>query len=307
MSAKIDGAAALARCEASGKLDGVRMEYYVGGGLPPPLGRSDQFMITTREGRAWLIYSRPSFDPQYDKVKLSSYPNETYRLPAEPSDVKRFARLIRETGVFDNHFPEETEPGVADSLRTEVNITVGDGNDGRVYYRNAPSALEPLRTAVEAQIERLKATGEHGVYDANGKKPPVTAPSFERLEYVATYGGIPAASAGLVIANNNAATLRFDGNRDSPLFPRLPSATRSGQVSAERRRALDAALATAAITGPAPLLSTVGPTATGRVTLTRGGAPVVVEFPLYDPTPRWLTLRDALDAVVAELLDGVTR
>ena len=136
---------------------------------------------------------------------------------------------------------------------------------------------------------------------------PAPAPSFERLEYVATYGGMPAASAGLVIAGDGAATLRFDGNRDSPLFPRLPSATRSGQVSAERRRALDAVLATAAITGPAPLLSTVGPTATGRVTLTRDGAPVVVEFPLYDPTPRWLPLRDALDAVVAELLDGVTR
>src|SRR4051794_23053923 len=32
----------LARIEASGKLGGVEIEYYVGGGLPPPHYRSDQ-------------------------------------------------------------------------------------------------------------------------------------------------------------------------------------------------------------------------------------------------------------------------
>jgi hypothetical protein len=170
MKTKIDAKAVLARCEATGKLDGVLIEYYVGGGLPPPMTRADQFLLVSREGRDVMEYSRPNFDPKYDKLHLDGYPNDTYSLPASPADVKKIARLMRETGVFEQHFPEEARPGIADILRTEINVVDSHGEDGRTYYQRAPVALDPLRVVVEALIAHLKVHGDHGVYDKNNTK-----------------------------------------------------------------------------------------------------------------------------------------
>ena len=130
---------------------------------------------------------------------------------------------------------------------------------------------------------------------------------FESIEYVAIYGGMPQAAAQLNLRGDGDATVRFDGNgdspsRNSPLFPKQGPAKRAGRISAEQRQAIGAALAGANISESVGLQATVGPIASGRATIVRGGRSISVEFPLYEPTARFQPLRDALDAAIASLL-----
>ena len=53
----------LDRLARLGRLDGVTLEYWVGGGLPPPYYRSDQSRLLTSGGRDLLEFARPCHDP----------------------------------------------------------------------------------------------------------------------------------------------------------------------------------------------------------------------------------------------------
>ncbi len=179
-------------------------------------------------------------------------------------------------------------------------------------------AAPPDRAQTE---ERTSARGERAnaqslVIDAGteARKPAPGADAsisakertvdFERLEYVATYGGMPAASAGLVLRANGEATLRFDGNENggTPLFPKIGRATKQRTISTEQRAAIETALVIAKIAEPINFAPTPGPIATGDVKLVVNGKTVALYFPLYEPTPRFLPLRDALGAAIAALL-----
>ncbi len=161
--------AEIARLAEQGKLDGVTIEYWVGGGLPPPLYRSDQFRLRTEENRDILELARPFHDPATRLEGLV----EKFQLAAQPADVRRMAKLILDTGVFDRHFPEEKEAGRADALTTEVIVRLGGREFKRRYFTGSPKPLAPLRTEIQRLIQRLEATGARRVF-RQGK--PVTLP-----------------------------------------------------------------------------------------------------------------------------------
>jgi hypothetical protein len=159
--------AILERIERSGKLDGVEIEYYVGGGAPPPYTRNDQLRFHTHEGREVVEFAKSNFKyPEYNP-----YPLDIYRLPVEPADVCAIVKLIRAGNAFGTHYPEETNPRSADIIRTELVITREGDEATRVYYMHVPAALAPLEKEVEAMIERVKAKGEHGLYAGDKKIP----------------------------------------------------------------------------------------------------------------------------------------
>jgi hypothetical protein len=161
--------AEIARLAEQGKLDGVTIEYWVGGGPPPPLYRSDQFRLLTVENRDILEFARPYHDPATKREGLV----EKFQLPAQPSDVRRLAKLILDTGVFEQRFPEEMDPGRADALITEVIVSIGGREFKRRYFTGSPKPLEPLRVEVERLVQRLVASGQRGVFH-QGK--PVALP-----------------------------------------------------------------------------------------------------------------------------------
>lgn len=150
----------LARLERTGKLNGAEIEYYVGGGLPPPATRNDQLRLFTREGREVVEFARSNFK----RTEFNPYALDIYQLPAEPADVRTIARLIRATNAFTTHFPEETVSGSADMLHTDVVVTDDGDTATRTYYGHVPQVFAPLEKEVEAMIERLKAKGKYGLY-----------------------------------------------------------------------------------------------------------------------------------------------
>jgi hypothetical protein len=153
----------LARCEASGKLSGIEIEYYVGGGLPPPNYVSNQFRLLVVDGQDVLQFAKPVFDKRYNP-----YPMEVYTLPATPADVKTIAGLILRSRAFSPSSSSNPPIKVPDALRTELVIKAGTKEETRTF-QGLPEALQPLKPAVEALIEQLKAKGARE-YRHEGKK-----------------------------------------------------------------------------------------------------------------------------------------
>jgi hypothetical protein len=156
--------AALKDAETSGKLNGLEIEHYVGGGLPPPHHRSEQFRLYVSDGRDTLAFVTPDFTARVKQGE--SYPNHAYELPATPADVRQIARLVRESGAFSSASTPQ-DGVVADGLRTEL-VLICDGKGGkeeakRVYSGAEPPELAKLLAEINAIVARIKAQGVHKV------------------------------------------------------------------------------------------------------------------------------------------------
>ncbi|APR86118.1 Hypothetical protein A7982_11467 [Minicystis rosea] len=150
--------AAISRAETTGKLDGLEIEHYVGGGLPPPHYRSEQFRLFVDHGRDTIEFVTPDFTTQVKQGE--AYPRHVYKLTASPSEVRSIAGLVRECGAFSSPAPVD-EKRAHDSIRTELSAIVGGKEAKRVYSGAEPAALTKLRAVISPLIARLKAQGEH--------------------------------------------------------------------------------------------------------------------------------------------------
>jgi hypothetical protein len=151
---------ALRASEKTGKLDGLEIEYYVGGGLPPPHYVSDQFRMLVRDGRDVLEVATPNYAA--NPPRGASYPRDVYTLAATPEDVRTVARLILEAGAF-HTVPPDGGTAPADALRTELEVSLAGKAAKRVYRGREPAELPKLRPAIEALFAAVRARGQHQV------------------------------------------------------------------------------------------------------------------------------------------------
>lgn len=161
--------ARLETAEKTGQLQDLEVEYWIGGGAPPPYSRSDQLRFMVAEGKGVMELNKQTFDEKRPDVVLVEY-----RLPLEPSELRAVAGLFRETAVFQTRFPEEQKPDVADILRTEVTISSADRKKRltRTYHQAMPAALAPLRERMTALSERLMKQGTKRCLDRDDKELP---------------------------------------------------------------------------------------------------------------------------------------
>ena len=151
--------AALKKAEATGKLDGLEIEHYIGGGMPPPYYRSEQFRLYGDAGRDTLAFVTPDYTANVGQGE--AYPRSAYRIASTPAEVTTIARLVRESGAFDMAPPSDAGP--ADAFRTEVVVMLGGKEVKRVYPGAAPPELAKLREAINKVIEHIKANGVHRI------------------------------------------------------------------------------------------------------------------------------------------------
>lgn len=144
--------ARLQTCANTGHLNGLEIEYWVGGGQPPPYYRSDQLRFLPTSDGETLELARPLWDTAFDPPQLT----EKFERPAKPVEIQQVARLIVAARVFTERYPEEDKRGASDVLSTEVIITAEGSRLARVYHGSLPA---PLRT-LGAEIERLRAAVE---------------------------------------------------------------------------------------------------------------------------------------------------
>jgi hypothetical protein len=141
--------------ERSGSVGANQLEYYVGGGQPPPYYRSDQFRAYRLGSQEILELSQVVWDQRYTPSEL----HRIYRLPAQPGEIREIVRLIIDARVFENVYPEETDRGVADVLRHEILVVAPGLTHQRTYYQTVPTALVPLRDRIQQHIARLTREG----------------------------------------------------------------------------------------------------------------------------------------------------
>jgi hypothetical protein len=163
MEAKIDNAAheALLTIEYTGALtNGVEIEFYVGGGLPPPYHRSEQFRLILHDGRTVFRFVTPDYTAAVKQGE--PYPRHVYQILATPEEVMALAKLVRRSGAFTNPAPA-AENLAADSLRTELIVVVKGKSYLRLYSGAEPAGLAALQKMVRQLIARLRDDGEHWI------------------------------------------------------------------------------------------------------------------------------------------------
>jgi hypothetical protein len=159
--------ARLERSAQTGRLDGLEIEYWQGGGLPPPYYRSDQFRVLTVEGRDTLELARPLWDKAFEPPQLT----ETFQRPATPADVRHIARLILDAGVFRERHEEKSRIG--DGFSTEIIVTAGKTRLKNVYQQSVPPKLRALEAEVERLRLALERDGTRSVFhDGKRLEPP---------------------------------------------------------------------------------------------------------------------------------------
>jgi len=160
--------ARLETTERTGRLSGLEIEYWRGGGPPPPLYRSEQLRLMSAGPQDLLEFAVQKWDPGFTPPTL----HEVWTLPLRPAQVIEVTQLLLATNVFTAVYAEEQDPRIADIISYEILVSVSDTRLKRRYYRRVPDALAPLDGVFVGLIDRLKAEGRHGLYH-QGKEVPL--------------------------------------------------------------------------------------------------------------------------------------
>ena len=150
----------LAAVAATGRLDGLTLEYWKGGGLPPPLYRSEQLRVMMAGGREVVEFANMFFDKNYKPDTL----HEKWTVAATPEELRALARAMLDVHVLDGDFAESVNPGVADAFSYEIIVTANGREDKRVFYKSLPSSLVNLGRLFDAMIARAKAQSPRTVF-----------------------------------------------------------------------------------------------------------------------------------------------
>jgi hypothetical protein len=152
--------ARLERAAAVGRLEGLEIEYWVGGGAPPPHHRSDQLRLLTQGGRDVVEFARPLWDESFDPPDLI----EKFTADAEPADVQSVLRLILESRVLDETGQTGATAGF-DMLATEILISDGARRFERKHRANeVPENFLALSRKVDELRKALEKGGERSVF-----------------------------------------------------------------------------------------------------------------------------------------------
>ncbi len=150
----------LVRVEKTGVLDGLSLELWRGGGLPPPYYRSDQLRFLSVGGRDVVEFASLKFDSRYDPPGVQ----DKWTIPAATADIKEAARLLLALRVLETQFPEERQPGVADVISYEIVASAEGVEVQRRYYRKLPDTLAPIQTFIDRMTASAKASGPPALF-----------------------------------------------------------------------------------------------------------------------------------------------
>jgi len=157
----------LQKVESTGQLEDMEIEYWIGGGLPPPYYRSDQLRFLVLEGRPTIVLNVATRDPERPEVATVQF-----RAPLGSDELQNVARLLRETGVFPERKRKEETAAPADVLRTEIALLSEDRTKEvkKTFYGAAPKGLEPLLAEIRRITDRVRREGIRRYLDRSGRE-----------------------------------------------------------------------------------------------------------------------------------------
>lgn len=146
----------LARCEQTGAIGHVTIEYWVGGGLPPPNYRSEQLrMFATTTGTV-LEFAKVIWDKNYDPPNL----HQKWTIPATPEDVRQLAHLLSTSGLLTIAANPPRPTDRPDAIAREFIVGVKDTTEMTVRFEQPAEVPQALLQHVEGLVKRVQASAQ---------------------------------------------------------------------------------------------------------------------------------------------------
>jgi len=145
--------------QRTGRLAGLEIEYWKGGGLPPPHYVSEQLRLMSVDGQQSIVFSTVKFDSKFDPPDL----HEKWTLNLSASDARAVANNLLTSHLLSKTYNEEKDPGVADAFSYEILLTA-EQQEKRTYYLHVPSELRALQAVFDRLAGIARASGRHGIF-----------------------------------------------------------------------------------------------------------------------------------------------
>lgn len=146
--------------ETSGSMGDVIIEYWFGGGQPPPFYRSDQVRLCRGVHGDFVQFATVAYAPYFDPANLVV----RFQVSASSNVVRTIARLMRESHAFDQSHPEEGGAKATDVLSTELIVSQGDRRAEKRFYRDVPDSLQTLESAFRSLMADAVNRGSAKVF-----------------------------------------------------------------------------------------------------------------------------------------------
>lgn len=158
----------LARAAKAGTLDGLTIEMWRGGGLPPPYYKSDQLRFLSVGGSDAIEFASLRFDSHYEPSSVQ----DKWTIPAAAADIREAAHLLLSLRVFEAQFPEERQTGVPDAISYEIIASAEAVEVQRRYYGKLPEPFGPIQIFIDRLTASAKSSGPPALFHEGHQVKP---------------------------------------------------------------------------------------------------------------------------------------
>ena len=155
----------LALAAKTGRADGLTIEYWIGGGQPPPYYRSEQLLVTSHDDRLTIDLAIMRFHPRLTPQEVLEVRTQT----SYDEELKQLATELLATQFDVTVFEEESDPRIGSVISHQISVRFKKSELRKNYYRHLPaqfSAFEELSGKLTANAkEKGKRTWRHKGHD----------------------------------------------------------------------------------------------------------------------------------------------
>ena len=155
----------VAMAAETGHLAGLTAACWRGGGLPPPYYRSEQLRLLTQDGTDDAVFANLIFDKKFNPPDV----HEKWTTTIAADDVRRVMGLLKESAVLEAAHAGQPLPAVADTITTEIIVSLGEAKILRRFGPTLPAHLAKLEEAFQKLVASAKEKSRKELYH-QGKK-----------------------------------------------------------------------------------------------------------------------------------------
>ena len=151
----------LALAATTGRADGLTIEYWIGGGQPPPYYRSEQLLVTSHDDRLTITQAVMRFPPRLAPAEVL----EIRTLTSDDEELRRLAEELISTQFDVAVFEEESDPPIGRVISHQISVRFKNAELRKTSYRHLPAqlgAFEKLAKQITANVkDQGKRTWRH--------------------------------------------------------------------------------------------------------------------------------------------------
>lgn len=140
----------------TGRCDGLTIEYWIGGGQPPPYYRSEQFRIKGLGDRIKIELATMRFQNRFTPPEVL----EIYSVLSDGDELKQLATELLATQFHEAEFIEEADPQIGGVISHEISIHFEKHKLTKRYFRQLPAAFATFEELSKTLKKQLTKSGK---------------------------------------------------------------------------------------------------------------------------------------------------